>query len=118
MYERKIPLDMNCGISIAMEVILSKWKFHILSKIDRGVIRPKDLIDAIPDITKRVLHSQLKQLEFYQIVNHITYPEVPVRTEYFLTKEGKKALSILTKINEWGLGYAPIFKQLMDNKQT
>lgn len=112
MYKRKIPLDIQCGISIAMEVILSKWKFHILTKISGGIVRPKDMADAIPDITKRVLHNQLKQLELYQIVSHNTYSEVPLRTEYFLTEEGEKVLSILNNINDWGLEFMPKFNKL------
>lgn len=116
MYERKIPLDLNCGISIASEVILSKWKFHLLSKINRGIKRPKDLIEVILGITKRVLYDQLKQLELYRMLSHTTYPEVPLRTEYFLTEEGKKALSVLRHINEWGMSFAPKFKQIMNIK--
>lgn len=112
MYERKIPLDINCGISIAAEVILSKWKFHILTKISRGVTRPKHMADAIPDISKRVLHNQLKQLEQYQIVTRTTYEEVPLRTEYSLTDEGEKVLLLLNHINNWGLEFTPQFKEL------
>lgn len=113
MYERKIPLDINCGISIATEVILSKWKFHILTKISRGVTRPKDMAEAIPEISKRVLHSQLKQLELYQIVTRTTYNEVPLRTEYALTNEGKKVFSLLNDINNWGLEFLPKFKNIL-----
>ncbi len=115
MYERKIPLDIDCGISIAMEVILSKWKFHILTKISRGVTRPKDMIDAIPDISKRVLHNQLKQLELYQIISRTSYNEVPLRTEYSLTEEGIKVLSILNNINKWGLEFIPKFNEIYNN---
>lgn len=107
MYDRKIPLDLTCGISIASEVILSKWKFHILSKIKAGITRPKDMLDAIPDITKRVLHHQLKQLEMYQIINKTIYEEVPLRTEYRLTDDGESVLFILISLNKWGLDFKP-----------
>lgn len=114
MYKRKIPLDLGCGISVSMEVILSKWKFYILSKINRGITRPKDMLEAIPCITKRVLHEQLKQLEFYQIVERTVYTEVPLRVEYSLTESGKAILPILNEINEWGLGFVPKFKEIVD----
>lgn len=107
MYDRKIPLDLTCGISIASEVVLSKWKFHILSKIEEGVIRPKDMFEAIPDITKRVLHHQLKQLEMYQIVSKTVYEEIPLRVEYNLTNEGKSILPLLAELNRWGLDFRP-----------
>lgn len=115
MYERKIPLDFGCGITIAMEVFFSKWKFCILMEIDKGVTRPKDLVEAVDGITKRVLHQQLKQLEFYKIIDRITYPEVPLRVEYSLTEHGKKILPILNEINEWGLGFAPTFQKIVDS---
>lgn len=111
MYDRKISLDLNCGISIAMEVIISKWKFHILNKINTGLIRPKDIQTAIPELTKRVLHQQLKQLETYRIVHKTVYSEVPLRTEYTLTEEGHKVLDVLKILNNWGLEYKP---QLME----
>lgn len=115
MYERKIPIDFSCGISIAMEVIFSKWKFCILMEINKGVTRPKDLVEAVGGVTKRVLHQQLKQLEFYKIIDRITYPEIPPRVEYFLTEDGKKILPILNEINEWGLNFAPKFEQITNS---
>lgn len=114
MYERKIPLDFDCGITIASEVIFSKWKFCILMEIDKGVARPKDLVEAVGGITKRVLHQQLKQLEFYKIVERITYPEIPPRVEYSLTEDGKRILPVLNEINKWALGYAPTFRKIID----
>lgn len=116
MYERKIPLDFECGITIATEVIFSKWKFCILMEIDKGVTRPKDLVEAVTGITKRVLHQQLKQLEFYKIIDRITYPEIPPRVEYSLTEDGKKILPILNDINKWGLNYAPKFKEITESE--
>lgn len=116
MYTRKIPLDLNCGVSIAMEVIISKWKFHILYKVNNGINRPKDMLEAIPDITKRVLLHQLKQLETYKIVYRITYNEVPLRTEYFLTKEGKRGLEILNDLNKWGQDFRPKLEEICKNE--
>ncbi len=116
MYERKIPLDFECGITIATEVIFSKWKFCILMEIEKGITRPKDLVEAVTGITKRVLHQQLKQLEFYRIIDRITYPEIPPRVEYSLTEDGRKILPILAQINQWGLSYAPKFKEITENR--
>ncbi|WP_430613500.1 winged helix-turn-helix transcriptional regulator [Flavobacterium sp. JP2137] len=116
MYQRKIPLDLDCGTGIALEVILSKWKHCILQEIDRGVRRPKDLTAAIPGITKRVLHEQLHQLEFYGIVDKVIYPIIPPRVEYSLTPLGKTALPIVQAVNQWGLGFAPNLKSLRDRQ--
>ena len=57
MYQRKIPIDYDCGLSVAMEVVGSKWKFCILDEISKGIKRPKDLVNAINGITKRVFKN-------------------------------------------------------------
>lgn len=113
MYQRKIPLDFECGTGIALEVILSKWKFCILQEISKGISRPKDLMESIPDITKRVLHEQLKQLEFHGIVSKQIYPEVPPKVEYAITSIGREALPIVQAVNQWGLDFAPHLKTLL-----
>ncbi len=52
MYQRKIPIDYNCGLTVAMEVIGSKWKFCLLDEKAKGIKRPRDLVLAINGITK------------------------------------------------------------------
>lgn len=110
MYERKIPLDYNCGVSVAMEVIGSKWKFCLIVEINAGTRRPKDLHEAIPGISKRVLHQQLKEMELHGIICKKIYPEVPARVEYFLTEEGRIVLPLIENINQWGKSYAQKLK--------
>lgn len=118
MYKRKIPLDLTCGISVASEVILSKWKFYILNKINEGIVRPKDILEAIQCITKRVLHEQLKQLEFYKIVERTVFSdEVPLRVEYSLTDSGKAILPLLTAVNQWGLDFVPQFNEIIEHNK-
>ena len=43
MYEKKIPLDINCGIKIAMAVIGDKWKSCIIYDLRNGPMRPSEL---------------------------------------------------------------------------
>ena len=43
MYEKKIPLDINCGIKIAMAVIGGKWKSCIIYDLQNGPMRPSEL---------------------------------------------------------------------------
>ena len=117
MYQRKIPLDYTCGTAIAIEVILSKWKFCILQEINRGIIRPKDLMEAIPGITKRVLHEQLKQLDYHGIIKKEIYPEVPPRVEYSITELGKTALPVTKAVHDWGLTFAPELKNILEAEQ-
>lgn len=105
-YERKIPVDLTCGINIAMEVIGSKWKLCIIDLINRKVTRPKDMSETIDGINKRVLQQQLKELEMSGMVSKKVYAEVPLRVEYFLTEIGLSILPLLRSIEDWGNLYA------------
>lgn len=107
-YERKIPVDLTCGINIAMGVIGSKWKLCIIDLINRGVTRPRDMSETVEEINKRVLQQQLKELEMSGMVSKTVYAEVPLRVEYFLTEIGLTILPLLRTIEDWGNLYASL----------
>lgn len=110
-YERKIPIDLSCGINIAMEVVGSKWKLCIIDLIYREISRPKDMHETIEGINKRVLQQQLKELEISGMISKTIYPEVPLRVEYFLTDIGSTIIPILRNIENWGNSYAELLKE-------
>ena len=114
MYEKKIPIDYDCGLGVAMEVIGSKWKFCILDEISKGITRPKDLVHAINGITKRVLQNQLRELEWHGILGKTVYAEVPLRVEYYITESGKSLLPLIAAVDSWGLGFSPQLKTLLE----
>ncbi|NSL86107.1 winged helix-turn-helix transcriptional regulator [Chitinophaga solisilvae] len=114
MYQRKIPIDYNCGLGIAMEVIGSKWKFCILDAVSKGIQRPKDLAQAINGITRRVLHQQVGELEMHGILGKTIYTEVPLRVEYHLTATGKTLLPLIEALNTWGLEFSPHLRAILE----
>lgn len=118
MYQRKIPIDYNCGLSVAMEVVGSKWKFCLLDEIEKGTTRPKDLVNAINGITKRVLQKQLSELEFHGIVGKTIYAEVPLRVEYYLTETGKSLLPLISAVDQWGIGFAPQLSAIIEKEEV
>ncbi|ETZ21163.1 helix-turn-helix domain-containing protein [Pedobacter sp. V48] len=118
MYQRKIPIDYNCGLIVAMEVVGSKWKFCILDEISKGKTRPRDLLNAITGITRRVLQQQLKELEFHGMIGKTSYAEVPLRVEYHLTETGKSLLPLISAVDKWGLEFAPQLKTVLETTPT
>ncbi|RBL90979.1 transcriptional regulator [Chitinophaga flava] len=118
MYQRKIPIDYSCGLSIAMEVVGSKWKFCILDEISKGATRPRDLVKEINGISKRVLQNQLKELEMHDLLGKIVYSEVPLRVEYYLTPAGETLMPLIAAVNKWGEGYAPRLKEILEGEPT
>ncbi len=116
MYEKKIPKDFSCGISVLMEIIGGKWKSYLLFLISNGVRRPSELHRKVPTATGRVLNLQLKELEFHGIICKEIYPEVPPRVEYFLTEFGESLMPVINAMDAWGSGYVQEFQQLMQQK--
>ena len=116
MYQRKIPIDYNCGLNVAMEVVGSKWKFCLLDEISKGTKRPKDLVNVVTGITKRVLQNQLKELEFHGLLGKTIYNEIPLKVEYFLTDSGESLMPLIVALDKWGLAFAPQLQNILENQ--
>lgn len=102
MYERKIPLNLNCGLDLIGEVLYGKWKIRLLWFINEGFKRPSELQRKIPDASRRVLNIQLKELEQHELVSKIIYAQMPPKVEYNLTDFGKTLLPIISDLGKWG----------------
>ncbi|WP_111631282.1 winged helix-turn-helix transcriptional regulator [Larkinella arboricola] len=102
MYERKTPLDLNCGLDLVGEVLYGKWKIRLLWFIHSGHKRPSELHRKIPAASRRVLHMQLKELEDHDLVTKVVYPVVPPKVEYSLTDFGKSLIPIISALGQWG----------------
>jgi DNA-binding HxlR family transcriptional regulator len=101
MYQRKTPIELNCGLDIVREVLYGKWKIHLLYFISQGATRPGELQRKIPRATRRVLNSQLNQLEKHGLVSKKIYDELPPKVEYRLTAFGRTVLPLLISLGEW-----------------
>jgi DNA-binding HxlR family transcriptional regulator len=102
MYEKKMPLPLECGLTVTKEVLGGKWKANLIYAISEGILRPSDLQRAIPGSTKRVLNQQLKELEEFHILTKKIYHQLPPKVEYSLTELGETVLPIIKMMNQWG----------------
>ena len=102
MKDRKIPLNLNCGLDLIGEVLYGKWKIRLLWFINEGHKRPSELQRKIPDASRRVLNIQLKELEEHELISKIIYPVVPPKVEYSLTDFGKTLIPIISTLGNWG----------------
>ncbi|MDQ0782179.1 helix-turn-helix domain-containing protein [Chryseobacterium sp. W4I1] len=102
MHERKIPLNLNCGLDLTAEVLYGKWKIRLLWFINEGHLRPSELQRKIPDASRRVLNIQLKELEEHGLVSKIVYAQVPLKVEYSLTAFGKTLIPVISALGNWG----------------
>lgn len=111
-YERKIPIDLECGVTIYDLMVGGKWKPYLINCMNRGIKRPSEFQRIIPGATKRVLRQQLNEMERMGLVTKEVFAEVPLRTEYTLTERGRSLLPIIRQMDEWGLAHAHLFDEM------
>ncbi|TDW51604.1 HxlR family transcriptional regulator [Flavobacterium sp. 270] len=102
MYERKIPLTIDCGLHLTREVLNGKWKPALLNAISMDIKRPSEILRLLPEATRRVLNVQLKELEEHGMVTKKVYPELPLKVEYSLTEIGWSLMHVIDAMNQWG----------------
>ena len=64
-------------------------------------MRYKELRDAIPDISHKMLTSTLKHLEQDQLILRHAYAEVPPRVEYTLSTIGLTLMPTIEQMIDW-----------------
>lgn len=116
-YERKIPIDLGCGVSIYQIMAGGKWKPYLINCMNRGLRRPSQFLRVIPGATKRVLAQQLSEMERMGIVLKTVYPETPPHTEYELSEIGLSIIPIIKMMDEWGLKHNGLFDEMGKYKE-
>lgn len=102
MYNKKLPVSIDCGLHLFMEVINGKWKINLIWCIYSGIKRPGELQRKITKASRRVLDTQLKQLTDHGIVSKIIYNELPLKVEYELTPLGETLIPAIMFTAQWG----------------
>lgn len=95
--------DENCPVRKSLALVGGKWTLLILFQINERVIRYGELRRCIPGISEKVLIQELNFLVENKFVSKKSYPEIPPRVEYRLTKLGLKTLPIIDKLTTFGL---------------
>ena len=111
-YERKIPIDLDCGVTIYQMMVGGKWKAYLINCMNRGLLRPSEFLRVISGATKRVLAQQLSEMEFMGIISKTVYHETPPRTEYRLTDTGLSLIPIIRMMDKWGLEHSYFFDEM------
>lgn len=118
MYERKLPVDLDCPLRLTMSLIDSKWKSCILDELRHQALRPSELHRLLPEATPRVLDLQLKELVEDGLVAKTIYPELPPRSEYSITALGMTLIPIIDAMIDWGNRNAALFEKKYGPKST
>jgi len=96
---------MICPVTAMLELIGGKWKPIILYCIRSEKRRFGEIAARIPNISRKVLTEQLKELELDGLVLREQFKEIPPRVEYSLTELGKSLSPVLNEMEKWGSVY-------------
>lgn len=102
--QNKELCDEKCPVARANAVLGGKWTTLIVRDLLSGTKRYSQLQRSLEGISPRVLAQRLKELETAGMIRKKIYPTVPPKTEYSLTKVGKKAQSVILAMAEFGQG--------------
>jgi DNA-binding HxlR family transcriptional regulator len=106
-------MHTDCKYDRVIEILVGKWKpiilFHLFSK---GTMRFSELQKAMPDITKKMLTQQLRELEYHNIVHREIYRQIPPKVEYSITEYGKGMKTVLQAMHNWGIAHVKHLKEL------
>lgn len=83
-------------------VINGKWKLPILMAIKKGSHRFREIQRNVPNITSRVLSTELKLLEQNKLIVRTVYDETPVLVEYKLAEYSETLFPIMESMVYWG----------------
>jgi len=112
MYERKLPLEFECGLHLFMEVMNGKWKINLIWCIYNCIKRPSELHRRMPKASRRLLDTQLKQLTGLGIVTKTIFNQRPLKVEYELTPLGLTLIPVIEVTARWGETHRNVLEPL------
>lgn len=103
----KIKKEYPCALILTNDLIGGKWKLRILWHIIHGDNRFSLLVKAIPDISQKVLSSQLKELEQGGIIKRTIINNNPPKIIiYDIAEEQSELIGIIDDLCDYAKKYA------------
>ena len=92
----------TCPVCATAEVICGKWTLLVIRDLADGRSRFCELERSLEGISPRTLSLRLRALEEEGVVDRHTFPEVPPRVEYSLTRKGLALLPLIEDMRTYG----------------
>jgi DNA-binding HxlR family transcriptional regulator len=89
-----------CPVSMAAEILCSRWTVVLLRELICGSTRFNDLRRGLPRMSPTLLSKRLKDLELSGVIH--TIPNASGISEYHLTEAGEELRPIVMAIGQWG----------------
>ncbi len=97
--------SFNCPLQLAIATIQGRWRALIMHHLGKGVDRFGALKRAIDGISERMLAQELRALQEVGLVKKTIFAEMPPRTSYELTDDGRALYEALQPMRQWGQRY-------------
>ncbi len=92
----------SCPVCATADLICGKWTILVIRDLAAGRSRFCELERSLAGISPRTLSLRLRALEEHGVVERQTYPEVPPRVEYALTRKGRALLPLVEDMRRYG----------------
>lgn len=89
-----------CPVSMAAEILCSRWTVVLLREMLCGSTRFNDLRRGLPRMSPTLLSKRLKELELVGVIRSV--PTAAGLSEYVLTEAGEDLRPIIIGIGSWG----------------
>ena len=105
------PLPV-CPIKDVLAIMMDKWIMLIILFLGKyGKMRFAELRRNVHGISPKMLTKSLRLLERDGHVTRSVFPEVPIRVEYELTKQGEDFLYKVADMADWIMPYMPTIEK-------
>lgn len=101
----KLKDEYACALLLTMDLVGGKWKLRILWHILHGDNRFSLLQKGIPDISEKMLTTQLKELETSQLICRTVICEKPLNVQYALSEDYTKLKGIIDALCDFSKEY-------------
>lgn len=92
-----------CPVRNVLGQIGDKWSLLVITHLKFGQHRFSELLNALPDISQRMLTQTLRKLEREGLVLRTVTPTIPPRVDYELTDLGRSLLKPLQTLSMWAV---------------
>jgi DNA-binding HxlR family transcriptional regulator len=85
----------------AIELVGRRWSGAIVRVLMDGPMRFSEIVQAVPELSDRLLSARMKELEARGIVEREVHAGPPLRVEYSLAEMGRALEPALTELEQW-----------------
>jgi DNA-binding HxlR family transcriptional regulator len=89
-------------VNRALTIIGGKWRPQVYCALEKGPKRFSELERAIPEVNRKVLTDQLRELGSLGMIKRTEYSGKTLHVEYELTKEAYTLQPTMKQLCSWG----------------